>query len=221
MRKRYAGQLLSSIKTYNLSLQLSDFDCRGLRGQRLMTRLLVAFGFEVAQAVAAQLHVQALPAQAEHFGGRCTVVAGQLECGLDAQPLDQVSRFAHESLRGTRPTSSVNCSTDRGSSRPARESADSRRPTLRMVKPRHGWSPCGTDTAEISTSAVDPYSPRSVVANRRTAPCWRRLAISTLRSTPGRPSHRSSDSPRACSSVASCARSRNAGFAVRMRPAGR
>ena len=47
-----------------------------------------------------------------------------------------------------------------------------------------------------------PYSPRSVVANRRTEPCWRRLAISTLRSTPGRPSQRSSDSPRACSSVA-------------------
>jgi hypothetical protein len=46
-------------------------------------------------------------------------------------------------------------------------------------------SPCGTMVAEISTS-VDrqPYSPRNVVANRRTAPRWRRLETSTLRSTP-------------------------------------
>ena len=89
-----------------------------------------------------------------------------------------------------------------------------------MVKPKQGWSPFGTETAETSISTVAPYSPRSVVANSRTEPCWRRLAISTLRSTPGRPSQRSSDSPRACSSVGSWARSRKAALAVRIRPSG-
>ena len=75
-----------------------------------------------------------------------------------------------------------------------------------------------TETAEISTSVVAPYSPRMVVANRRTGPRWRRLAVSTSSSTPGWPSQRSSGSPSAWSSFASCAMSRKAALAVMMRP---
>ena len=54
---------------------------------------------EVAQAVATQLDVEALPAEAEHLGGRGAVVAGQLQRRLDAQPLDHVGRLAHQVLQ--------------------------------------------------------------------------------------------------------------------------
>ena len=69
-----------------------------------------------------------------------------------------------------------------------------------------------------STSVVVPLAPRNVVANSRTDPRSRNCVSSTLRSTPGRPSHVSSDSPRACSSPGNCARSRNAGLAARTLP---
>jgi predicted O-linked N-acetylglucosamine transferase (SPINDLY family) len=65
-----------------------------------------------------------------------------------------------------------------------RTSLPRRRLMSRIVKPMHGCSPPVTATPEISTSLVAPYSPRITVANRRTTPRWRRLEISTSRSTP-------------------------------------
>ena len=66
-------------------------------------------------------------------------------------------------------------------------------------------SPSCSAAAEISTSALPPYSPRSVVANRPTLPRWRSVAISTPSSTPVRPTQRSSGWPRTCSSALSWA----------------
>ena len=100
------------------------------------------------------------------------------------------------SFSATRPISSVSCSTERGS---ARGAGGVDRPAAGRRCGSRSRSRAGrrssTATAEISTCAVAPYSPRSTVANSRTEPRWRRLAISTSRSTPGRPSQRSSDSP--------------------------
>ena len=62
---------------------------------RLRTHL-VGFSAEIAEAVAAQLHVQALTRQAEHFGRRRAVVAGQLERCLDAQLFDHIGGFADD-----------------------------------------------------------------------------------------------------------------------------
>ena len=53
---------------------------------------------EIAEAIAAELGIKTLAAEAEHFGGRGPVVAGQFERGLNAQPLDHVGRLAHEIL---------------------------------------------------------------------------------------------------------------------------
>ena len=108
---------------------------------------------------------------------------------------------------------------ERGSSRPVRASADSRAPDAADREAEAGLLPAW------NCRPPRPRFPRwrrtrraAWVENRRTDPCWRRLAISTLRSTPGRPSQRSSDLPRACSSVASCAISTKAALAVRILP---
>ena len=121
------------------------------------------------------------------------------------------------SRNGTRPTSSESCSADCGiSCRPP--SLPRRRPTSRMVKPKPPSSLCGTETAEISTGMLPPLGLRSVVENRRTLPRWRRLASRTLRSTPARPSQRSSDSPSANSARPSCTISAKARLTASISP---
>ncbi len=90
--------------------------------------------------------------------------------------------------------------------------------TSRMAKPNEEFPPLCTETAEISTCVLDPSSPRSVLEKKRTAPRWRRLAISTAMSTPDAPTHSSSERPRAVSSWASWAISRNEALAVITRP---
>ena len=67
----------------------------GFRRHRDLT-VVIRVAVEIAEAVAAQLGIEALAAQAEHFGGRRAVVARQFECGLDAETLDHVGRLAHQ-----------------------------------------------------------------------------------------------------------------------------
>ena len=53
---------------------------------RLTTTLVIfalPFTHLLGKPKAPELHVQALAAEAEHFRGRCPVIAGQLERGLD------------------------------------------------------------------------------------------------------------------------------------------
>ena len=119
------------------------------------------------------------------------------------------------SFIGTRPTSSVSWLTERGKAcRLPPPSDGSRRPTSRIEKPSSGGSDCGTIAAEISTSVLTPNSPRKVVANSLTVPRWRRLDTSTPRSTPVRPSQRSSDWPRICSAPAIWQRLTNSALAA-------
>ena len=146
---------------------------------------------------------------------------GQLERRLDAQPLDQVGRLAHEILQ--------------------RHAADELGQLLdraRQLAPRarvRGQPPPDVADGEAQAGLLAVPAPtrrrsRPPRSSRARRAAWSRTGArsragagsrcSTLRSTPGRPSQRSSDSPRACSSVASCARSTNARFAVRIRPSG-
>ena len=110
------------------------------------------------------------------------------------------------SLSGTRPTSSVSCSTERGSARALGGSAARRAADVADRETEAGLSPRGSGAAEISTSVWPPVvapqrgreqAHRAVLAQvARAARSGRRQA---------RPSQRSSDSPRACSSLANCA----------------
>src|SRR4051812_22185535 len=58
--------------------------------------LLGAIGRQVAEPIAPQLDVKALPAEPKHLGGRGAVVAGQLQRRLDAEPLDHVGGLPHQ-----------------------------------------------------------------------------------------------------------------------------
>ena len=57
-------------------------------------------GRALAQAKAAQLHIEALAGDPQHLGGRGAVVLGQGQGRLDALALDHVDGFAHDVLHG-------------------------------------------------------------------------------------------------------------------------
>src|SRR4051812_1151662 len=64
---------------------------------------LAVFFAGLGHAVAPQLDVKALPAEPEHLGRSGAVVAGELERGLDAHPLDHVGGLAHQLLERHAP----------------------------------------------------------------------------------------------------------------------
>ena len=65
-------------------------------GQPYAGRRSVNVVFALAELMAAQLDVKRLSADAQHFGGGSTVVAGQFESCLDAHALDDVGRLADD-----------------------------------------------------------------------------------------------------------------------------
>ena len=52
----------------------------------------------VVDPEAFELGIEPLAAEAEHFGGRCAVVVGDLERGFDAEFLDQIGAVADDIL---------------------------------------------------------------------------------------------------------------------------
>ena len=55
---------------------------------------------QFAQAVAAELDIETLSTEAEHFCGGGPVAARQIQGSFDAQPLDDICCFAYEFLQG-------------------------------------------------------------------------------------------------------------------------
>ena len=176
---------------------------------------------QVAQAVAAQLDVEALPAEPQHLGGRRAVVAWS----APARPRCTAAR-SPRSPRAPGP------STARGRSARsvARPSAAAWPATVSTshVQPRadvadgeaeRGWPPLRTDTAEISTCALPP----PLAAQRwwrRTAPTragagWRSARPGRR---PSRPPSGRAAGPAPGPRLAASAISRKAALAVRMSP---
>src|SRR5579871_801204 len=67
--------------------------------KRDSVRSTVAVGVQIAEAEPVQLHIQALPAEAENLCSRSAVVAGELQRRFHAQALDDVGRLSHQVLQ--------------------------------------------------------------------------------------------------------------------------